>query len=161
MSRYAKAVVYLVCTAVLIGLGWWLQTSLAVLTVAAILRALRWLLYSGVLLAGIGFYYRHGADALFFGGIGGALLLMWLVLFFLYGGMDNATAVGADTAANLLMLIWTALPFAFFVRGAVLVGATRDDASRARRLLQGAVAFLTVCFASLILTGQLLHFVHL
>lgn len=162
VSRYAKAVVYLVCTAALIGLSWWLQAGLDPLTADAVLRALRWLLYSGVVLAGVGFYRRRGADALLLGVIGGGALLLWVILFFMYGGMDNATATGADTAANLLMLTWTSLPLAFFVRCAVLVGAARDEVSRARRRpLQIAAAALALWMIVLVLTGRMMHFVHL
>ena len=85
-----------------------------------------------------------------------------MIFFLLYGGMDNAAASGADTAANLLMLVWTALPLCFFVRAAVLVGATREDTSRARRrpLLVASVVLLA-WLVVLVLTGQMMHFVHL
>ena len=162
MSRTAKAAVYLVCTAAFIGLGWWLQATLDDLTAAAVLRAVRWLLFVGVALVGVGVYRRRGADACFLGVTGGAALLLWMIFFLLYGGMDNAAASGADTAANLLMLVWTALPFCFFVRAAVLVGATREDTDRARRrpLLIALIALL-VWLVVLVLTGQMMHFVHL
>lgn len=162
MSRIAKAAVYLVLTAALIGLSWWLQAGLTVISVAAILRALRWLLYSGVVLLGVGTFLRRGADAVLFDLLGAGALAAWLVLFLLYGGMDDPTAAGADTAANLLMLAWMALPLTTLTRAAVLTAATRADEPTARRrpliiVLATLIGWLVV----LILAGQLLHFAHL
>ncbi len=162
VSRVAKAAIYLTLTAVLIALSWWLQAGLAAISVAAILRALRWLLYSGIVLLGVGVYLRRGADALLLGGVGGGSLVVWVVLFFLYGGMDNAAATGADTASNLLMLVWTAVPLATLIRAAVLITATRaDEPSARRRPLLIALAALIVWMIVLAISGQMLHFVHL
>ncbi len=162
VSRVAKAAVYLVLTAALIGLSWWLQAGLAVISAVAILRALRWLLYGGVVLLGVGVFLRRGADAALLGGVGGGALLAWLVLFLLYGGMDNPAAAGADTACNLLMLIWTALPLATLIRAAVLIAATRADEPLARRRpLMLALAALVAWLIALVIAGQMLHFVHL
>lgn len=162
VSRVAKATAYLTLTAALIALGWWLQAGLTVISAAAILRALRWLLYNGILLLGVGVYLRRGADAVLLGSVGGGALLVWLVLFFRYGGMDNPAAAGADTASNLLMLIWTALPLATLIRAAVLVAATRAHEPPARRRpLMLALAALVAWMIVLLLTGQMLHFVHL
>lgn len=162
VSRVAKATVYLVLTAALIALGWWLQAGLAAISAAAVLRALRWLLYSGVVLLGVGVYLRRGADARLLGGVGGGALIVWLVLFFRYGGMDNAAAAGADTASNLLMLVWTALPLATLIRAAVLIAATRTDEPPARRRpLTVALAALVAWMIVLVIAGQILHFVHL
>lgn len=162
MSRITKATVYLVLTAALIALGWWLQAGLTAISVAAVLRALRWLLYSGVVLLGVGVFLRRGADAVLLGSVGGGALIVWLVLFFLYGGMDNPAAAGADTASNLLMLVWTALPLATLIRAAVLIAATRVDEPPARRRpLMVALAALIVWLIVLVIAGQMLHFVHL
>lgn len=162
VSRVAKAALYLTLTAALVALSWWLQAGLTALSAAAVLRALRWLLYSGVLLLGVGIFLRRGADALLLGGIGGGSLLTWLVLFLLYGGMDNAAATGADTASNLLMLAWTAVPLALLIRSAVLIAATRAHESSARRRpLTLALSALIAWMVVLVLAGQMLHFVHL
>lgn len=162
VSRVAKTAVYLVLTVALIALSWWLQAGLAVISVVSVLRALRWLLYSGVLLLGVGVYLRRGADALLLSGVGGCALVVWLVLFLLYGGMDNAAAAGADTASNLLMLVWTVLPLATLIRAAVLVAATRADEPPARRRpLMIVLAALIAWMIVLVLAGQMLHFVHL
>ena len=162
MSRIVKAALYLALTAALIGLSWWLQSALTAISVAAILRALRWLLYSGVVLLGVGVYLRRGADAVLFDILGGGALIAWLVLFLLYGGMDNPTAAGADTASNLLMLLWTALPLATLIRAAVLVAATRaHEPPTRRRPLMFALAALIAWIIVLVIAGQMLHFVHL
>lgn len=162
VSRVAKAAIYLTLTAALIGLGWWLQAGLTGISVAAILRALRWLLLSGVVLLGVGVFLRRGADARLLGIVGGGSLVVWLVLFLLYGGMDNPAATGADTACNLLMLAWTALPLATLIRAAVLVAATRaDEPPTRRRPLTVALVVLIAWMIVLVIVGQMLHFVHL
>lgn len=162
VSRNVKAALYLTLTAALIALGWWLQAGLTVISVAVILRALRWLLYSGVLLLGVGVFLRRGADALLLGIVGGGALAVWLVLFLLYGGMDNPAAAGADTACNLLMLVWTAVPLATLIRAAVLIAATRTHEPPARRRpLMITLAALIVWMLVLVIAGQMLHFVHL
>lgn len=162
MSRIVKAALYLALTAAFIAFSWWLQSALTAISVCAILRALRWLLYSGVVLLGVGVYLRRGADAVLFDVLGGGALFAWLVLFLLYGGMDNPTAAGADTASNLLMLAWTALPLATLIRAAVLVAATRADESPARRRpLTVALAALVAWMIVLVIAGKMLHFVHL
>ncbi len=162
VSRVAKAAAYLVLTAVLIAISWWLQAGLTALSVEAVLRALRGLLYSGIVLLGVGVFLRRGADALLLGGVGGAELVLWLVLFLLYGGMDNPAAAGADTACNLLMLAWTALPLAMLIRAAVLTAATRahEPPARRRPLIIALIA-LVAWMAVLVIAGQMLHFVHL
>lgn len=162
MSRTIKAALYLALTAALVGLSWWLQSALTVISVAAILRALRWLLYIGVVLLGVGVYLRRGADAVLFDVLGGGALFAWLVLFLLYGGMDDPTAAGADTASNLLMLVWTVLPLAILARAAVLVAATRaDEPPTRRRPLTVALVALIAWMIVLVIAGQMLHFVHL
>lgn len=162
MSRVVKAALYLALSALLIGCSWWLQSGMTVIAVETVLRALRWLMFAGVVLLGIGVYLRRGADARFFCAVGACTFLLWAVLFFNFGGMDNVAAVGADTAVNLLMLSWTALPLTALVRAAVLVAATRADESRARRRpLVLALTVLIVWMLVLVFAGQMLHFVHL
>jgi hypothetical protein len=76
--------------------------------------------------------------------------------------MDNPAAIGADTACNLLMLVWTALPLSMLVRAAVLIHATRADESHARRRpLVIALAALIAWMVVLVFAGQILRFVHL
>ena len=162
VSRIVKAAAYLTLTAALIALSWWLQAELTAISAVAILRALRWLLCGGVVLLGAGVFLRRGADAALLGGVGGGALVAWLVLFFLYGGMDNPAAAGADTASNLLMLIWTAVPLATLIRAAVLIAATRAHEPPARRRpLMLALTALVAWMIVLVIAGQMLHFVHL
>ena len=157
--RSGRTVLYMLATAAFIGVGWWLHSGLVAMEVAAVLRALRWLLLVGVALISGGVLLRRGADAVFLDTVGGVALLAWLILFVLYGGMEDAAVSGTDTACNLLMLLWTALPIGFLVRTLVLAAGNREDA-KPRRLvwwLTGAlVAWLLVLFA----IGSMLHFVH-
>ncbi len=162
MSGRKKASAYLLLTVVLIGISWWLQAGLRPLTADGVRQAIGWLLYSGMVLLGIGLYRRRGADAVFFDAVGGSVLVTWAVTFLLYGGMDNAAATGADTAANSLMLLWTSLPLTALIRAAVLVnGVRREDTPARARPLRMLLVLLIVWILILVAGGQFLGFVRL
>ena len=110
---------------------------------------------TGVFLLAWGIVRRRGGDAHFLRAVGGVLLLCGVVLFVLYGGMEDTTAAGADTAMNLVLCLWTALPLVCLIRTAVLCGGAHRPA------LWIPVALLAVWLVVLLATGQLLHFVHL
>ncbi len=162
MSRRGKAIAYALLAAALLGLSWWLQAGLHPLSADGVLRAINGLFYIGVVLTGVGVYRRRGADARFFLAVGIGCLAVWMVLFVLFGGMENAAAPGADTAANLLMLVWTALPLCALMRGTVLSASLRreDEPSR-RRLPCVLTVLLWLVIVGLLIAGQILGFVHL
>ena len=160
MKKTKKAVLYLLATAALIGVAWWLQSGLEPKSAEPFLRALRPALGVGALLLAVGICRKHGADALFCGIVGGCTLLAGIVLFLLYGGMDDVTAAGTDMAFNLISCLWTALPLAFLVRTAVVTAAVREDGRRPLRAVRIAALALAVWFAVLLAAGQMLHFVH-
>ncbi len=162
MSRRIKAFAYLALAAALLGLSWWLQTGMHPLNAPGVLRAINGLFYVGVVLTGVGVYCRRGMDARFCFCVGVGTLLLWMAMFLGYGGMDNAAATGADTAANILMLAWTGLPVAALVRGSVLLTAMRREEARAvYRLPSWLLTAGWLWLAVLVLTGQFLGFVHL
>lgn len=161
MKQNAKLLVYATCTAVVIAFSWWLQAGITLADAGGILRALGWLIVAGVLLVGVGIFLRRGADAVFADAAGGVTLAAALTLFLLYGGMDNTAAAGADTAANLLSCLWTALPLCFAVRTLVLAFGTREGSRRQYRAALLAAVVLLLWLAALIACGQLLHFQHL
>lgn len=155
MTQGKKTGLYLLLTALLTAVSWWLQTPITLEDPAPFHRALSWVAIAGVVLLAAGIVRRRGADAWFLMAVGGVLLLCGAVLLVLYGGMENASAPGADTAMNLMMCLWTALPLCFLIRTAVLCGGAR------RSWLWLPVALLTVWLVVLLVTGQVLHFVHL
>ncbi len=162
MSRRGKAVAYGVLAAALLVLSWWIQSGLHPLTVAGVLRGINGLFYVGIALTGFGVYRRRGSDARFCTFFGIGVIVSWMVMFFLFGGMDNAAVNGADIAANILMLLWTALPLCALVRGTLLVAAARrDDYPKKRRPALVLLAVLWAGAVVLLLCGQLLGFVHL
>ncbi len=162
MSRRDKTLVYLLLTAALVGLGWWVQANLRPLNADGVRRAISWLLYGGAILLGVGIFRRRGSDAVFFDVLGGCTLVVWAVLFVLYGGMDNAAAAGADTAANMLMIVWTSLPLAPLIRAATqLAVARREEMSAKTRLVSWLFVAVVMWVLILVFCGQFLGFVHL
>lgn len=160
MSKWHKIWLYSVSTEGLIGMAWWLTSAFTLEDAAPFLRALRFLTAIGVLLVSVCICNRRRSDALFIGIIGGITMGVGILLLLLYGGMDDPT-FGGDTAMNILSCLWTALPLAFAVRTLVLVAGTWDDSRSRHRIACGLVAILFLGMTVLILTGQMLHFVHL
>ncbi len=153
MNGYRRAWSYCLLTAALLAMSSPLQVACA--TVEGFSRALSWLLAAGVIMLGVGLFLRRGSDALFFDMVGGFTLLLALVFFLLYGGMEELTAPGTVTAINLLLCLWTALPLAFWGRTVVL--GYSAAASRGRRHPVAWAAMLLLAVMILLLaTGNLL-----
>ena len=148
MTQSKKTGLYCLLTAALTAVSWWLQAPVTLANPAPFLRALGAAAVTGVFLLAWGIVRRRGGDAHFLRAVGG-------VLFVLYGGMEDTTAAGADTAMNLVLCLWTALPLVCLIRTAVLCGGAHRPA------LWIPVALLAVWLVVLLATGQLLHFVHL
>lgn len=149
-----KAGLYCLLSAALLLLSWWRQAPLTLEDPAPFLSALSWLTVVGVVLLAVGILLRRGADARFWQGMGGVALLCGLVLFWLYGGMEDSSAAGADVAMNLLMCLWTLLPLGCLIRtGALCFGAHS-------RPLLWLWLLVMAGLVVLLLTGQLMNFVH-
>lgn len=161
MSRFKKTMLLAALTALLLCLSGWLQADIGLTDPAPFLRALTWLPGVGVALLGTGIFLRRGRTALFFDAVGGVTLAAGLVLFVLYGGMDNVTAPGADTAINLVLCLWTALPLCFTVYTMVLGFGTRDDSRVRRRLAAAVAAGLALWLLGMLVSGQMLQLVRL
>ncbi len=162
MSRRVKTAAYVTLAAALIGVGWWVQAGLSPLSVDGVVSGIAALFWTGAVLTGVGVMCRRGAEKGFFLGVGGGTLLAWAVTFVLFGGMDNVTASGADTAANTLMLLWTGLPLAGLICASVSVSALkREDTPVCGRVFWWLTAALWLWMSILVLTGQFLGFVHL
>lgn len=155
MTQSKKTGLYCLLTAALTAISWWLQAPITLDDPAPFLRALGAAAVTGVFLLAWGIVRRRGGDAHFLRAVGGVLLLCGVVLFVLYGGMEDTAAAGADTAMNLVLCLWTALPLVCLIRTAVLCGGAHRPA------LWIPVALLAVWLVVLFATGQLLHFVHL
>ena len=162
MSRFAKWIVYAVLTALLCGISVWAQAGPFTDPdpSAGFVRGVLVLFAVGIILLGTGLFLRKGTDALFFDIVGGITLLAGIILFLRFGGMEDATAVGGDTAINLLSCLWTALPAAFLIRALVIALSTRDDRRACRRIAGWVTAVLVAGFIALLVTGNMLRFVH-
>lgn len=88
---------------------------------------------------GVAFYLRHTRHACFrgdvlFGGIAGAILmLLTLVGFFRYGGVDDLTQQIGVAAANYMVIVISVLPLPLIVRAAV-AAASRAHTTKAWRI---------------------------
>lgn len=149
-----KAGLYCFLSVALLLLSWWQQAPLTLEDPAPFLSALSWLTVAGVVLLAVGILLRRGADARFWQALGGATLLCGLVLYWLYGGMEDSTAAGADVAMNLLMCLWTLLPLACLIRTGILCFGAH------RKPLLWLWLLVMTGLVVLLLTGQLMHFVH-
>ena len=163
MSRFAKAMVYALLTAVLIALWWWLTGGFTLEAAGAGLfsRALLAFAAMGVAVLGVGIFLRRGNDAIFFIAVGGAALAAGILMLLFFGGLENTLAPGADVAMNLLACGYALLTAAFWVRTAVLCASTRDDSRVKRRLAGCAALLLAVWMVVLIVAGQTMRFVHI
>lgn len=170
ISRFGKAVTYLAATAILIvvsvvlQLGMhkedglepsYFQSNLAIFLV-------------GIACTGTAVYsYRaysrrhreHVWDSLFLLVVGLVYLLASVVMFFLFGGLENGFTEGVYNAANINIVLLTVLPLPFLVRGIILSLSTRET-SRARRLGVGLAALaVTVGFVLCLALGGMMRMV--
>lgn len=160
MDRFKRTLTLSAVTAGLIFLSWWLQSQVTVQSPEGFLRALSCLPGAGVILLGTGIFLRRGATAVFLDVVGGVTLAAGLTLFVLYGGMDDPTAVGADTGINLVLCLWTALPVCFAVHTLVLGLGSREDTRVRRRIAGWTPVALFAWILVLLFSGQMLHLVH-
>ncbi len=124
-------------------------------------QAQRWIFIAGAILLGVGISLRKHltADALFLSLLGGALLVAFLVMFLLFGGMAGAFDATGYAAANAQLVILDGAIIACFVRCAVLSAGLRDAVPAQRwtaRLICTALAVTMVC---LIIMGYGTRFV--
>ena len=161
MTGMKKAVTVLLQAAAITGLSWWLQSGLTLDDAAPFLRALRWALLIGALLLGLGITRRRQSGALFHTLAGGITLAWAIVLFVLYGGMENMTAAGTDTALSLLSCLWTALTVACSVRAIIVCCLYRAEEPSARnRILCYVAVILLAVVLVLVFSGVMLRFFH-
>ncbi len=124
-------------------------------------QAQRFLFLAGAGLLGVGISLRRHlpADALFLSLLGGALLIAFLVMFLLFGGLSGAFDATGYAAANAQLLLLNGATIACFVRCAVLAAGLRDATPAQRwtaRLICTALAVTMVC---LMITGSGTRFV--
>ena len=113
-------------------------------------QAQRWLLIVGAVCLGVGVSIRRIAapDAWFLSLLGGGMVVSFLVLFLLFGGISGGFDAAGYGAANAQMLILDGVAIAFLVRGAALSAGLRDADRSCRitvRVLCAVLAFAMVC----------------
>lgn len=124
-------------------------------------QAQRFLFLAGAVLLGFGISLRRHlpSDALFLSLLGGALLIAFLVMFVLFGGLSGTFDATGYAAANAQLVLLDGAAIACFVRCAVLCAGLRDAVPAQKwtaRLICTALAVLMVC---LIITGSATRFV--
>ncbi len=124
-------------------------------------QAQRFLFIAGAILLGVGISLRRQlpSDALFLSLLGGSLLIAFLVMFLLFGGLSGAFDATGYAAANAQLVLLDGAAVACFVRCAVLSAGLRDAAPAQKwtaRLICTALAVTMVC---LIITGSGTRFV--
>ncbi|MBR5539879.1 MAG: hypothetical protein IKU56_00675 [Clostridia bacterium] len=124
-------------------------------------QAQRVIFLAGVILLGVGISLRKHltADALFLSLLGGALLIAFLILFLLFGGMTGAFDATGYAAANAQLVILDVAAIACFVRCAVLSAGLRDAVPAHRWTARLLCAVLAVTIVCLIITGYGTRFV--
>lgn len=124
-------------------------------------QAQRFLFIAGAVLLGFGVSLRRHlpSDALFLSLLGGALLIAFLVMFLLFGGLSGAFDATGYAAANAQLVLLDGAVIASFVRCAVLSAGLRDAVPAQKwtaRLICIALGVTMVC---LIITGSGTRFV--
>ena len=134
--------------------------------VAQYYRSNLYLAVAGIVLLGVGVYlwreYARKAPALrgdvWFLLIAGALpLLLFVGMFFRFGGLGDALSPDAYTAANINSVALFLLPAAFWVRGLIAALRSRRDGEGAARAVLIVTAGLAVLMLVLVIAGLLLH----
>ena len=90
-------------------------------------------------------------------GVGVALLILWFVSFWTYGGLSAVTDTAGVRARNFLIVCMSALPLPFVLRAAVLAFFSKDE-HRARRVTLCIVAgVLLISYICLLVFGGLMN----
>ncbi len=124
-------------------------------------QAQRLIFIASAVLLGVGISLRKhlASDALFLSLLGGALLIAFLVMFLLFGGMTGAFDATGYAAANAQLVILDGAVIACFVRCAVLSAGLRDAVPAQRWTARLTCAALAVAMVCLIITGYGTRFV--
>lgn len=170
LSRFAKGILYLAVTAVMAIISALLQgymLSEGNLETGYFRSDLILFILAAVLM-GIGAYSflsytrrhrEHRADSLYLFLTGAALMVLTIVVFLQFGGMEGEFTESGYTAANVNIGVLSALPLPFLAR-AVYLAFTLREAGPGRRLglliACGAVALTLVVLAA---TGGLMRLV--
>lgn len=118
-------------------------------------QAQRLIFAAGAVLLGVGISLRKHlpSDALFLSLLGGALLIAFLVMFLLFGGLSGAFDAAGYAAANSQLVILDGGVIACFVRCTVLSASLRDIGAVQRWTARIACVVLAAVMVCLIITG--------
>lgn len=162
LTRFAKAILYLAFTALLLlistlfhaamhsegGLeeGYFRSNSYLFILAAVLL---------GTAVYSYAAYTRrhseHRTDSLLFFLVGLALMVTVIFAILQYGGLEGFFEESGYTAANINIVVLTALPLPFLIRAVVLACST-GETSRARRL-GAAIAAVVLVAAAVVLVA--------
>lgn len=124
-------------------------------------QAQRFVFLAGAVLLGVGLSLRRHlpADAVFLSLLGGALLIAFLVMFLLFGGLSGVFDATGYAAANAQLVLLDGPTIACFVRCAVLAAGLRDAVPAQRRTARLICTALAVTMVCLMIMGYGTRFV--
>lgn len=168
ITRFAKAIVYECFTALLIVLSFVFQNGLQnpEQMEIAYSRSNWFLFITAAVLLGVGVYSlmsytsrhrEHILDSVFFIVIGVFYMVAAMIVFLTYGGLEGTFTQSGYTAANINLVLLSALPAPFLVRTIVLVFSTREKSVARRTVVQIVCGLLAAALVALILTGRYMH----
>ena len=170
ISRFAKAIMYLVATVGLLAISVYFQVGMhrkdgleASYFGSMIYMYILAATFVGTAIYSYASYTRrhreHRMDSLFVLFVGLAVMTAAITTFVCYGGLQETFTESGYTAANLNMILLTAVPVPFLIRSIVLACTTHEN-SRARRLgVQVAALLVAVVMGVLIATGSMMKMV--
>ena len=168
ITRFAKAIAYECLTALLILLSFALQNGLQQTEQleAAYGRSNLFLFIAAAVLLGVGVYSlmsytsrhrEHILDSIFFIVVGVFYMAAAMIVFLTYGGLEGTFTQSGYTAANINLVLLSALPVPFWVRTVVLVFSTREKSVGRRAGVQIICGLLAAVLVGLALTGRYMH----
>lgn len=171
MTNYAKSWLYTVGSALLMGLSAWYQIRLhdpagpeeGYFAVHRVLLVLSFVLLGSAVYSFISCTRRsrkHRADSLtlFLTGLG--LLVLTLVVWIGFGGVQAPFDAAGYTAVNLQIVTLTLLPLPFWVRGLVLACSQAVEDRRQRRLGKIASFVAGLLMVVLVAAGGMLRLMY-
>lgn len=166
VSRFAKTILYLVFTAVLLLISTLFHVAMHSEggLEEGYFRSNSYLFIMAAVLLGTAVYSyaaytrrrrEHLVDSLLFFFVGFALMVTVIFSILHYGGLEGSFDQSGYTAANINVVVLTALPLPFLIRTVVLACST-GDGNRARRLgAMIAAGLLVVAAVVLVALGGL------
>lgn len=164
LTRFAKAILYILLTAVLLALSSVFQTAMHTegkLEEHYFQSNSFLFIFAAVLLGSAVYAYlsytrrhrEHLSDNLILFAVGLALMVTVVTVVLSYGGLEGPFTESGYTAVNINIIVLSVLPLPFWIRAGVLAFSTREDSRIRRRIVQTGFFLLTAAVIVLAATG--------